>query len=185
MTFPERPLELSSSPLPGWGPGLACLFWECPMVASPPVLINTFPSLNPQKLDQLAPFLPWGQILGPLPLPSYLSSHNLCSLNHFLGWGSAMLPLGLPQICLAHSCGCKVLIYREGSVAAATPATAGLGSPPLEAACPGTGPLGFSFCTPLTVAKGRGRVRGKGWEDCPLWAVAEESEFAELKNLIF
>ena len=67
-------------------------------------------------------------------------------------------------------------------MAAATPATAGLGSPPLEAVCSGTGPLGFLFCIPFTVANGWGGVRGEGREDCPLWAGAEESEFADLKK---
>lgn len=58
--IPQELPELSASPLPGLGPGLSYLLWGCPMVASPHVLTNTFPSPNPQKLDQLASFL-----LGP------------------------------------------------------------------------------------------------------------------------
>lgn len=136
VTFPESPLELSSSPLPGWGPGLAYLLWGCQMVASPPVLTNTFPSAHPQKLDQLTPSFLLGAKFRASSSSLYLSP-LISALNPFLGWGLAMLSSAfLPQICLAYSCGYRELIYREGPVAAATPATAGLGPPHIEGILP-------------------------------------------------
>lgn len=67
VTFPKSPLELSSSPLPGWGPGLAYLLWGCQMVASPPVLTNNIPFSKPTKTGPTDLFS-WEQNLGPLPL---------------------------------------------------------------------------------------------------------------------
>ena len=153
LTFPESPWELSHSLLPGWGPGLSPP--GVPDGGLPFVLTNTFPSPNPQNWTNW-PLFPWDQNCrggsqATIPLLFSLASSlwALCP-NPFLSWKSRMLPDGLLlQVCLTHSCGCRELIYREGPVAATTPAPDGLHSPPFGGSLPWQRPPGFSFSIPF------------------------------------
>lgn len=149
--IPREPLGLADSPLPGRGPGLPPLGGH-PTAGSPPGLTNTFPSSNPPKLDQpqLASFLlgpKFGGLATPQPHTSSLALWLLSprplssvpSVHSLAGGQGRRLPAFLPQACLAPSCGCRDLIYRERPVAAASPATAGLRSPHIKAAGPWQG----------------------------------------------
>lgn len=99
------------------------------------------------------------------PLSSVPSIHSLAG-----GWGHCLLAF-LPQICLAHSCGCRDVIYREGPVVAATPATAGLRSPHICGRLPWQRPSWLLIFHSPRCGYGVG-VRGRGREGCPLWAGA-------------
>ena len=147
-----EPLGALGLPSAGGGGGLACLLQGCPM-ASPLCLLIS----KPTKLDQLTSF-PGTKIGGASPplrtialLFALASSVWALCPDPFLSWESRMLPDGLlPQyVCLAHSCGCRELSYREGPVAAATPAPAGLHSPHFGGSLPWQRPPGFSFSIPF------------------------------------
>lgn len=109
--IPQEPpgaFKLLSARVRAW-PGVSPL--RCPIVVSPPVLINTLPSPNPQNWIDCPPLFPWDQNLEPLlHTSSALTSHSIPWL------GSTMLPFGLPSTNMPpRSYGSRDLIYREGS----------------------------------------------------------------------
>ena len=167
---PLGALELPSARVGAWLVSSRGARWP------PLVLTNTFPSPNPQNWTNW-PLFPGTKIGGASPplctiallFPLASSVWALCP-DPFLSWESRMLPDGLlPQyVCLAHSCGCRDLIYREGPVAAATPAPAGLHSPHFGGSLPWQRPPGFSFSIPFCGEQVG--VREPGREGCSPWA---------------
>lgn len=143
--IPREPPELSSSSLPGWGPKLSRHLWGCLMeplplcllIHSSPTPIKTGPTfpLGP-KFGRSWPSTPYHAcpLASPDPELCALSGPRL-GVRDAAFWPDVGL-IFLPQVCLSCSCGCRDLIYREGPVATATPATAVLYSPHIWGSLP-------------------------------------------------